>query len=398
MTLEKRLNLFLCGLVSIGSLAMVIYLPSMPELSQNLHTNAENTELTLTLYMLMFGLSQLIYGPLSDHFGRRPIILLGCGLYVTFSLVSALAPNIDVLLLARALEGIGAGGITALARAAVNDVFTGKKLTAALSNTSIAASLGVMLSPTVGGYLQMYFNWRANFYFLALYASCFWLITWLWFKETKPVHQPSQAVLKMAVLRYKEVLCNHQYLFFMLSGSVCFMGSAAYYVVSPFLYQHALHVQPQTYGYFFLLTSGCFIIGGISNKWLHAYEKTRLIGGGSLLIVAASLMLGEGLLGHLSILAVLIPMSLYMFALGIVFPSTMIAAVRPLKTMAGTASAVMGCCQTVAAAFVTAVMAHLSQSNQTPLGSVLLGITLISTLLSVIALLLAKRHDTASSS
>jgi len=395
MTTETRLNLFLCGLVSIGSLAMVIYLPSMPGISQSLHSNAQNTELTLTLYMLTFGLSQLIYGPLSDHFGRRPIILLGCGLYVLFSLVSALAPNIEILLVARALEGIGAGGITALARAAVNDVFTGKKLTAALSNTSIAASLGVMLSPIIGGYLQVYFNWRANFYFLALYATAFWLITWLWFKETKPItQQPPQAVWKMALWRYTEVLRNRPYVFYMLSGSVCFMGSAAYYVVSPFLYQHTLGVSPQTYGYFFLFTSGCFIIGGFSNKWLHLYEKARLLGGNLLLALAAIFMLSLGLLGHLSILSVLLPMALYMFALGIVFPSTMIAAVRRLKNIAGTAAAVMGCCQVVAAAAATAIMAHLPQTNQTPLGWMLLSIAIVSAILSGIALTLTTRETT----
>ncbi len=387
---ESRLNLFLCGLVSIGSLAMVIYLPSMPEISQDLHTTSQNTELTLTLYMLTFGLSQLIYGPLSDHFGRRPIILLGCGLYAIFTLISALAPNIETLLVARALEGIGAGGITALARAAVNDVFTGKKLTAALSYTSVAASLGVMLSPTLGGYLQAYFNWRANFYFLALYSALFWLITWLWLRETRPVSKENQPILKMAVSRYGAVLSNRQYLYFMLAGSISFTGSAAYYVVSPFLYQHALGVKPQTYGYFFLLTSGCFITGGFSNRWLHAYETARLIGGNALLILAPCLMLGIGLGGHLSIPALLFPMALYMFALGIVFPSTMIAAVKRLKTIAGTAAALMGCCQTIAAAAATALMAHLSQRNQVPLGFVLLGIALTSAAFSGIALASAQ--------
>ncbi len=386
MTHESRLSLFLCGLVSIGSLAMVIYLPSLPAITQSLHTTSQNTELTLTLYMLTFGLSQLVYGPLSDHFGRRPIILLGCGLYIIFTLVSALAPTIKILLLARALEGMGAGAITALARAAVNDLFTGKKLTAVLSYTSIAASLGVMLSPLIGGYLQVYFSWRANFYFLALYAAFFWLIAWLWFTETRPVLQTSQSVLKMTLSRYASVLRDRSYLLFMLAGSISFMGSAAYYVVSPFLYQHTLGVPPQTYGYFFLLTSGCFITGGFSNKWLHAYETERILVANLLLILAASLIVGFGLAQHISVLALLLPMALYMFALGIVFPSTMIAAVRRLKTTAGTAAAVFGCCQTVAAAASTAIMAHLPQANQIPLGSVLLGITLVCTVLCTTAL------------
>lgn len=378
MTKANRLTLLLCGLVSIGSLAMVIYLPSMPEISQDLNASPQNTELTLTLYMFTFGLSQLIYGPLSDHFGRRPMILLGIGLYVIFTIISALAPNIQVLLFARALEGMGAGGITALARAAVNDSFSGKDLTAALSYTSIAASLGVMLSPTVGSYLQAYFDWRANFYFLGLYSLSFLLITWFWFKETKPIVQHQSSVLKMSLKRYLEVLRNKQYLLFMAAGSISFAGSAAYYVASPFIYQHALGISPQDYGYLFLLTSGCFITGGFVNKWFHAHEQKRLVIGSILLIVATFSMLLFGLLGDLMIITILLPMALYMFALGIVFPSTMIFAVRLLKSIAGTAAAVMGCCQILSASFMTAIMAHLPQGNQVPLAIVLCAVSVLT--------------------
>ncbi len=373
MTQEKRLILFLCGLVSIGFLAMVIYLPSLPAISQDLHASSADVELTLTLYMLTFALSQLIYGPLSDHFGRKPIILLGTGLYVIFTLISALAPSIKILLLARALEGIGAGGITALARAAINDSFTGKTLTVALSYTSIFSSLGVMLSPSIGSYLQVHFSWRANFYFLGAYSFVFWVITWVWFKETKEhLVQESKSIIKMTLKRYGTALRNNQYVLLMLSGSCCYAGSTVYYVASPFIYEHALAISPENYGHFFLLTSGCFIIGGFMNQWLHSYEKQRLLLGLGLMILASIILLSCGYSGYFNVLVILLPMALYLFAMGIFFPTVMLLAVRPLKAIAGTVAAVMGCCQVLAASLSTALMAHLPQNNQVPMASVLM--------------------------
>src|SRR3990167_8801044 len=125
--------LFLCLLVCVGQLAVVIYLPSMPAITKGFHTTAAATESTLTLYMFAYGLSQLIYGPLSDLFGRRKMILIALCIYIASSITSALSISITMFLTARCIEGLGAGGIFALARASANDLFTGKTLLKALS-------------------------------------------------------------------------------------------------------------------------------------------------------------------------------------------------------------------------------------------------------------------------
>ncbi len=381
MNQEDRLILFLSCLVSLVYLGMVIYLPSVPIMAQNLHASVRSVELTLTVYMLTFSLSQLIYGPLSDQFGRKPIIIFGLVLYIIFSIASARADNIKMLLFFRAFEGLGAGGVTVLARAAVNDLFTGKTLTKGLSYTSIAASLGVMLSPSVGSYLQIYFGWRSNFYFLAFTSLMFLTITLLWFKETKPPIKQKASILSMTLKRYKAVLSNKEYLLLTLGGALCFGGSAVYYVASPFIYQHVLHVSPTTYAHFFILTSSCYIIGGLMNNWFYQYERARLITGSILILIAAAVMLIVGWFEPVRILHILLPMALYMFAIGILFPTTMIVSMRLLRPLAGTAAAVNGCCQILASALGTAIMAHLPQNNQIPMALLLLLIALGSGML-----------------
>ncbi len=372
MNHEDRLIIFLSCLVSLVYLGMVIYLPSVPTMAQNLHASVRSVELTLTVYMLTFSLSQLVYGPLSDQFGRKPIIIFGLVLYIIFSIVSARAANIKILLFSRALEGLGAGGVTVLARAAVNDLFTGKALTKGLSYTSIAASLGVMLSPSVGSYLQIYFGWRSNFYFLAFTSLIFLAITLLWFKESKPPIKQEKSLLSMTLKRYKEVLSNKEYLLLALGGGLCFGGSAAYYVASPIIYQHVLHVSPTTYAHFFILTSSCYIIGGLMNNWFFQYERARLITGSILILIAPASMIILGIFKALTVLHILLPMALYMFAIGILFPTTMIVSMRLLKPLAGTAAAVNGCSQIFASALGTAIVAHLPQNNQIPMALVLL--------------------------
>lgn len=361
---EARIIFLLCALVTIGQLATVIYLPSFPQISQDLSAGPVLTEMTISLFLLAFGLSQLIYGPLSDHWGRKPIIMIGIILYCIFSLLSALAPNIHILLLARFLEGIGAGAITALARAAVNDLFTGKRLTTVLSYTSITASLGSMISPSLGGWFTVYFDWRANFYFLCCYALTFFLLTYLWLPHRKPARNSELNILRITFNHYQQLLTNREYVLFMLAGCINVAAIIFYYAASPFIFQHVLGLSPTHYGYLFLLTSSCFIVGGLLNGPLHRFERQRLFWGSIGNLLATVCMLIPALFGKISTPLILLPMMLYLFCSGIVFPSAMTCAVRLVKNIAGTAAAVMGCCQILGYSLASSIMAHLPQQNQ----------------------------------
>lgn len=259
------------------------------------------------------------------------------------------------------IEGAGAGGITALARASVNDRFCGKQLTVNLSYTAIAASLASMISPIFGGWIQSVTGWRMNFYFLTVYTLVLMVLVVVYFQDVVAVRHTKSSITKVFG-QYHALLRDKQFVGYVLAGSIAFSGITSYYVASPFLFQHQLHITPSVYGYLFLLTSGGFISGSLVNKWLESVQlRFRL---GVALLVLSALILSLLSWHIFTLWSVVLPVSVYTFAVGIVYPSCMACAVSKFKQSAGAAAAVMGCGQICGAGVATAIMANLPQ--QTP--------------------------------
>ncbi len=368
--------LFLCLLVSVGQLAVVIYLPSMPSITKEFHTSAPATESTLTMYMLFFGLSQLIYGPISDLLGRKKIVLFSLLLYIISSIGSALSTSITMFLMARCMEGLGAGGVFALSRAIANDVFSGKELTHALAYTSIAASLSVMLSPTVGGLIQQYSRWQVNFWFLAAYTMILLVIAFFYCPNISILSKKEKSYFHYFYFKYKEILTDRRFLVFALCGSIAFSISTAYYTASPFIFQHQLHLTPSEYGSLFLFTSGSYIVGGLFFNHVPFNESYRFWFGIILMILSACSMFIFSYLSFFNLYTVLVPMMFIMFSMSLIFIASVSGAVKNFKHSAGTASAMVGCLQICAASAMSGVAAHLPQTTAMPLALLLLAISL----------------------
>ncbi len=373
---QRKLIILLCSLITIGQFATVIYLPSMPAISKELAATPQLTELTLTLYMLTFGLSQLIYGPLSDRYGRKVLIIAGFIIYIIGSLASAFAFNIYFFLTARLIEGFGAGGITALTRATVNDEFQGDSLTKALSLSAITASLASMISPVLGGFIQQHLNWRVNFWFLASYATFFLIIVAYSFPRRK-ISPSAHSMLKDVSLKYFELIRNRRFIVLALTTGISFAGITSYYVASPFIFQHQLHLSPSQYGLLFLATSGGFITGGLMTSYLHLSSRFRLWLGIGLMIISNLTLLLLGYLGYFNVFVIIVPITVLMFGISFVYTTAMTCAVSPFKHIAGSAAAMVGCIQILSAGIGTAIIANLPQFNQIPLAWFLLILSLI---------------------
>ena len=349
----------------------------MPAITKDFHTTASATESTFTLYMFCFGISQLVYGPLSDLFGRKKIIIFAMIIYILSSITSALSISINMLLIARCFEGIGAGGINALARAVANDLFTGKFLTKALSYTSIAASLSVMLSPTFGGFIQEYSHWQTNFWILSIYTMLLLIATIFYFPNTVALTQKSTSYLYYFYSQYKKVLTNRNFLCFALGASIAFSVSSAYYTASPFIFQHRLYLTPSEYGMLFLFTSGCYILGSFFTSYFSMNEYKRFWLGVFILNIAILIMLSFSFLDIFNIYAIVMPMMLAMFSISLIFITGMTEAVKHFKSIAGTAAAMLGCLQICAASTTSGIMAHLPQETVLPLSLLLLCLSLV---------------------
>ena len=157
------LTALLALLTALGPLAVDMYLPSFPDIARLLHASPATVQLTLSLYMVAYAVGQIVYGPLSDRFGRMPVLRAALVIFCVASLACALAPNIELLLAARALQALGSSGAIVLARAVVRDLYSGARAGRELSLMGAIMALAPVGAPMIGGVLQSGFGWRSNF-------------------------------------------------------------------------------------------------------------------------------------------------------------------------------------------------------------------------------------------
>ena len=157
------LTLLLAMLTALGPLSMDMYLPSLPDIAHVLGAPVVRTQLTISSYLIGFAVGQMIYGPLSDRYGRRPVLLAAVALYLASTLACAAAQSVDLLIAARLLQGISGSGAIVLARAIVRDVYSGVQAARELSLMGSISATAPIVAPMIGGVLQAGFGWRANF-------------------------------------------------------------------------------------------------------------------------------------------------------------------------------------------------------------------------------------------
>jgi DHA1 family 2-module integral membrane pump EmrD-like MFS transporter len=155
--------ILLIMLISIAQCGLSLYLPSLPAISSRLHALPTLVQLTVVYYVIGIGISQLFYGPLSDHYGRRKIVLYGVYIFLTGTVLAMYSPTIDILLMARFIQGIGIGSATTISRAILRDIFQGKEYVKAGSKLASAVATAPIVAPILGGYIQTNLGWRANF-------------------------------------------------------------------------------------------------------------------------------------------------------------------------------------------------------------------------------------------
>ncbi len=150
-------------IIPLSQIAVDMYLPSLPAMAKHWHVSSTSMQLSFTFYLLTLGVSQLFYGPLSDRYGRKPLLLVGLVVYLIGSLVCALSLMPNMLYMGRALQGLGAGSMFVISNAALSDVFSGSALARRVTWNSLVWSLVPILAPAVGGFVQEYLGWQANF-------------------------------------------------------------------------------------------------------------------------------------------------------------------------------------------------------------------------------------------
>lgn len=390
----------LCLISSLARFVLDSYLPSLPAISTAFGISATSTQLTITLYLMGFSVSQLIYGPLSDHYGRRIIILFGLSVFVLGNLICAMAASSSILLAARLIAGAGAGACGVLNRAIASDCFKGADFSKAWSYTTTTLVVTLCVAPVVGGYIQELLGWRGNFMIATIYVSIALAIILKFLPETneskisKKIGEASLCINKI-IKNYYTIFTTPSF----ISGAICytlsFSGLIAYFQVSPLLFIKHFGLTPSQYGWCSLIIASTYLIGGlIVNRFTKSLgTHSLLIIGAVLLIIGGILMLVTNALHYRNIAAILFPSAIYVIGARIVIPNAIANSLQKVRHLNGSSSALLGCLQMLGATVISYWIAKFDYETSLPLG-VFLTVLGCVTLLSYLFLNMFKNAST----
>lgn len=369
---EKLVYVILLGsLTALGPFTIDLYLPAFPALKEDLDVSAAAIQFTLTGTTVGFALGQLVVGPLSDKVGRKRPLIVATSLHIVASLGAALSQDINMLLLFRVLQGVGAAGGSVVAMAMVRDLFGGYSMVRILSYMALIQGLAPILAPVIGSQLLLVVDWPGIFWFLASYGLVVVIAASLFIIETLPLER-RQGSGTTALQRYGAVFSDRVFVGMLLIGGLNFAALFSYLSASPFLFQGLYGFSPQGYGLLFAVNSLGVVTGvqlsarlvrRIGPAWVIAISTSSMLVM-SLLIVAFD-RLGFGFWG------LAIPLWLYIMSAGLTFPSVQVLALSNHRRQAGTAASVLGACSFGAAGLISPIVGSLGVDTAAPMGLVM---------------------------
>lgn len=348
------LTAVLALLTAVGPLAIDMYLPSLPALTRALGATPPEGQLTLSAFLVGFAAGQVVYGPLSDAKGRKPVLLASLGLFTLGSALCALAPTIEMLIAARFVQALGGAGPVVLARSIVRDLYSGRRAAQELARMATILGLIPAVAPLIGGVLENAFNWRATFVLLTLVIGLELLIVAIALPETIRV-KATGAVSPRSVLASYGVLLRHRgFLIYLGLTTIAFAGLFAYISTSSFILQSIYRLSEIAYGAAFAIGVIGYVGGTLAaGPLVKSRGLDGAIGVGSAAVACGGLlMLGLVTLGPQTPAAVVVPMMVYLFGVGLVMPQAMASALQPFPERAGAASSLVGFAQMTFGAIV----------------------------------------------
>lgn len=359
----------LAMLTALGPLSTDFYLPSLPDIVRAMETDVSGAQATLSAFLFGFAAGQVVWGPLSDRLGRRPVLLIGLGLFIVMTLACAFAPSIEALIGARFAQALGASGPIVLGRAMVRDLYDGPRAGRELARMGMIMGIVPAIAPVIGGVLQTAFGWRSTFLASLLFALALLAIVVTILPETLRQRAPDRLSVLAIIRGYRLLLQNRPYRVYVALTSIAFAGLFAFISGSSFVLMGVYGLSAPAYGLSFGFAVLGFILGTIIAQRLVgrrgldgviAIGVTCLAAGGLAMLVCV----GAGFGGPLGVIG---PMALYTCGIGLVMPQAQAAAMMPFPDRAGAASSLTGLCQMLLSACVGLLIGHLLKGSALPL-------------------------------
>ncbi len=332
------------AMLMMQPLSTDLYLASLPSLSTVFAVPVATVQLTLTLFVIGFGSAQLLVGPLSDRYGRRPVLLTGLGLYVAASALCAVSQSIELLIAARFLQALGCCAAVMIARAIVRDAYAPEHSARVIARASTWISLAPIIGPILGSWLQVSFGWRSAFVALGTFSACVMAACILRLPETNEHKNPLATNLRGLMGNYRLVLGSREFWLHVMPGALSYGGIFLFISGSSFVLIRVLGVPTQWFGFCFGAGVSGYMTGTlICRRLLKSISGEQALRiGTTVSLVAGVYFLVATLMGLWHWAMVVLAMFLAMVAHGINFPVTQSGAVAPFARQAGTAAGLMG--------------------------------------------------------
>lgn len=386
--------LLLTLLLGIQPITTDLYLPTLPTLQRDLGASMAATQLTLSALIICFGAAQLVLGPLSDRFGRRPVLLAGLAVYTLASLGGALAASIEALVAWRALQGAGMAAAVTCARSIVRDLFAPQEGARVMSKALSGLGVIAMASPFIGGIVAQWLNWHAALLVVALFgAATLAIVAWR-YEETVPQRNPRATQWAPMLANWRAVLAHPGFRAWTLLSGFAYGGLFFLLAGTSFVYIGLLGVSKLAYGLIMMTQSFAYIVGTFWCRRLLARHGLRgaVARGGLFTLAGAISMAALALAGVHTVWAVMIPSMLFCIGHGVHQPCGQAGAVGPFPEKAGTAASLSGFWMMVVAFAVGLFLGHRGGTSIYPLA---LGFTTLALALCAVAWTLVQRHGEA---
>jgi DHA1 family bicyclomycin/chloramphenicol resistance-like MFS transporter len=340
-------TLVLGGLTALPPLSMDMYLPALPDVTRSLAAPAATVQITLTACLMGMALGQIVVGPMSDRWGRRRPLLLGMVVYVFATAICALAPNAELLIGFRLLQGLAGSAGIVIARAVVRDLYDGVEMARFFSTLMLISGVAPIIAPVIGGQVLRFTEWRGIFVVLTVVGALLTLVVWKWLHETLPEERRHSGGVGEALRTMRALLADRIFTGYMLAGGLAFAALFAYIAASPFVVQEIFGASPQMFSLLFGINSvGLIAVGQVNGKLLVGrVSLDRVLGFGLAVILLAAValvLMTTGVFGTVGLFPVAAGLFVLMSAMGLAMPNTNAQALMRTPHAAGSASALIG--------------------------------------------------------
>lgn len=345
-TVRSSLIALLIAVAAVSPLGINMYLPSMPAMARAFGVDFATIQLTLSLYLAAMALGQFIIGPLSDRFGRRPVLLTGLAVFVLGSFLCFIAPNFGVLLSGRLVQAIGGcAGIT-LSRAIVRDLYGRNQVASMIGYVTMGMAVAPMVAPTIGGVLETLFGWRATFVFLIGFCGTALIVTWWRLPETN-ADRGAGGSLHQLGNNYANLLRSRPFWGYTLTTSFVSAVFFAFLSGAPYVTIELMGRSPAQYGFYFAMVPSGYILGNFATGRLamRAGPDRMILAGTLTILVGVAGMAALLAAGFLHPAALFGPMFFIGLGCGLVLPNGTAGAVSVKPEIAGAAAGLSGSVQ-----------------------------------------------------